>query len=66
MKLMEAFLSPIGFSIGFLTPFFAQGFLFIISEHRTLLAYGLGLGLSLIFGFMAHYRGSWIWVKDNE
>ena len=66
MKLIEAFLSPMGFSIGFLTPFFAQVFLFMFSEDSTPLAYGIGLVVSLSLGFTAHYRGSWIWVKDSE
>ena len=66
MKLIELFLSPIAFSIGFLAPLLAQGMLAMNSELSTPVAYGAGLAISISFGIVAQSRGSWLWVKDHE
>ena len=66
MKLIELFLSPIAFSIGFLAPLLAQGMLAMNTELSTPVAYGAGLAISISFGIVAQSRGSWLWVKDHE
>ena len=66
MKLIGLFLSPIAFSIGFLTPLLAQVILATSTELSTLIAYGIGFAVSISFGIVAQLRGSWIWVKDHE
>ena len=66
MKLIGLFLSPIVFSIGFLTPLLAQVILATSTEISSLTAYGIGFAVSVSFGLMAQFRGSWIWVKDHE
>lgn len=66
MKLIGLFLSPIAFSIGFLTPLLAQLILATGTEISTLNAYGIGFAISVSFGIMAQLRGSWIWVKSDE
>ena len=66
MKLIGLFLSPIAFSIGFLTPLLAQLILATSTEFSTLTAYGIGFAVSISFGIVAQLRGSWIWVKDHE
>lgn len=66
MKLIGLFLSPIAFSIGFLTPLTAQVILAMSADFGTTMAYGIGFAISIPFGIMAQLRGSWIWVKDHE
>ena len=66
MKLIELFLSPIAFSIGFLAPLLAQVMLAMNTELSTPVAYGTGLAISISFGIVAQSRGSWLWVKDQE
>jgi hypothetical protein len=66
MKLIELFLSPIAFSIGFLAPLIAQVLLSINTELSTPVAYGTGLAISISLGIVAQSRGSWLWVKDHE
>ena len=66
MKLIGLFLSPIVFSIGFLTPLLAQVILAVNTELSALIAYGVGFAVSVSFGIMAQVRGSWIWVRDHE
>ncbi|MFP6802502.1 MAG: hypothetical protein VCA12_05100 [Pseudomonadales bacterium] len=66
MKLIELFLSPIAFSIGFLAPLLAQVMLAMNTQLSTPVAYGTGLAISISFGIVAQSRGSWLWVKDQE
>ena len=66
MKLIELFLSPIAFSIGFLAPLLAQVMLAMNTQLSTPVAYGTGLAISISFGMVAQSRGSWLWVKDQE
>ena len=64
MKLLEYFFSPIMFSIGFLTPLIGQVLLAfnIVSEQP--LAYGIGFTVSMVFGLVAQFRGSWLWIRS--
>ena len=66
MKLIKLLLSPIVFSIGFLTPLLAQLILATRTELSTPVAYGTALAISIAFGIIAQHRGSWLWVKDHE
>ena len=66
MKLIELFLSPIAFSIGFLAPLLAQVMLAMDTELSTPVAYGTALAISISFGIVAQSRGSWLCVKDHE
>ena len=66
MKLIELFLSPIAFSIGFLAPLLAQVLLATNEQLSTPIAYGTGLAISISLGIVAQRRGSWVWVKDHE
>ena len=63
-KLISAFLSPIAFAIGFLTPLFAQVCLAMGWIINTPTAYGIGFAIAMTFGLMAHFKGSWLWLKS--
>ena len=64
MKQIQIFFSPLGFAIGFLTPLVAQGLIYFDIAENWKIAYSIGFGVSLFFGLMAQYRGSWIWLKS--
>ncbi len=55
--------SPLFFGLGFLAPLVAQSLvaLELMTPGTTPLLVGLLIGG--LFGLMARYRGSWIWVK---
>jgi hypothetical protein len=55
--------SPFTFAIGFLMPLIAQSLLALGVTTQTIAAYATGLILALGLALMAHFRGSWIWIK---
>lgn len=64
MKLLEYILSPIVFGIGFLSPLIAQVLLATNMVSEQTLAYGFGLGVGVVLGLIAQFRGSWIWARS--
>ena len=64
MKLLDYFFSPIMFSIGFLTPLIGQVLLVFDIVQGQPIAYGIGLTLSIVFGLVAQFRGSWLWIRS--
>lgn len=63
-KLISAFLSPMTFAIGFLTPLIAQVYLAMGWIDHVPAAYGTGFVIAIGFGLMAQFKGSWIWLKS--
>lgn len=63
MKIISMLFSPFIFGIGFLAP--------LIAQSMTLFGYSIegihnlvpGLLIGGLWGLMAQYRGSWVWVN---
>lgn len=62
-KLLEWFLSPLVFGIGFLAPLIAQS-LVALQVQTPVTPLVIGLVLGGLWGLMAQLRGSWLWIKE--
>lgn len=63
MKVIAFFFSPLAFSIGFLTPLFAQILLSTSTFNDSSTAWITGAVIAIGLGLVAQVRGSWVWVK---
>ncbi len=63
MKFIALLFKPITWAIGFLLPLTAQVLLALDVTTSSVSAYGFAAVVAVLWGLMAHLRGSWIWVK---
>ena len=63
MKFIALLFKPITWAIGFLLPLIAQVLLALDVTTSSLGAYGFAAVVAILWGLMAQFRGSWIWVK---
>lgn len=62
-KILKLIFSPIVFGLFFLAPLIAQSMSAAGLQIFTLPNLLVGLVVGGGLGLMAHYRGSWIWIK---
>jgi len=62
-KFLKIVFSPIVFGVLFLAPLIAQSMTAAGLQVSTLPNLIVGLFIGGGLGLMAHYRGSWIWIK---
>lgn len=56
-------LSPTAFAVGFLWPLLSQSLVALNFVAPGWIAIVAGAAIAIPFGLMAHFRGSWIWIR---